>query len=415
MARIRNVADVVAWRMCIGCGACAYACPERKIVLKDVEEEGIRPFLKDLDCGGCPDCLKVCPGRVTSHERAGFHIGSVKELKTGWGPVLELWEGHASDPRYRFEGSSGGATNALAAFCLERGDAEGVLHIGASEMKAWRNQTYYSRSSEELLARAGSRYSPASPCDTLDMLENGKGAGVFVGKPCDIVGLRKSESLKPSLSEKVALAIGIFCAGTPSTRGTLDLMRKLDVEPNKVEEIRYRGRGWPGMATIRLRGQAELHRRLTYMEAWGFIQKYRPYRCYLCPDGTGEFADISCGDPWYREIQKGEAGYSLIVVRNDKGRQVLHKAMEAGYLTLKPVKPDVLVRSQENLLRKRQAIWGRLLALKAIGIPTPQLDGFSLFKNWLALPFIEKIRSVAGTSFRAVERKYYRPLELIIK
>jgi coenzyme F420 hydrogenase subunit beta len=396
--------------MCIGCGACAYACPERKIVLKDIEDDGIRPFLKDSDCGGCPDCLKVCPGLETAHEKEESHPGSIRELKSGWGSVLELWEGHATDTRLRFEGSSGGAVSALAAFCLERGIAEGVMHIGASENDSLRNRTFYSRSTEELLARTGSRYSPASPCDSLEILENGKGAGVFIGKPCDILGLRRSEFLRPSLREKVALAIGFFCAGTPSTRGTLDLIRKLEVVPDAVEELRYRGRGWPGMATVRLKGQADFHSRLTYMEGWGFLQKYRPYRCYLCPDGTGEFADLSCGDPWYREIREGEAGYSLVVVRTEKGKQVLHEAMEAGYLTLKPVKPNVLVRSQENLLEKRQTIWGRLLALKMLGIPTPRLEGFSLFHNWLDLPIKKKIQSVAGTVRRAIQRKYHRPI-----
>jgi len=411
MPRIKNVADVANWRMCVGCGACAYACLERKIVLKDIEEDGIRPFLKDFDCVGCPDCLEVCPGIETSHVDIRSRNGLVQELMADWGPVLEVWEGYASDPRFRFEGSSGGAASALAAFCLEKGVAEGVLHIGASGTEPWRNQTFYSRSTGELLERTGSRYSPASPCDSLELLEKGKGSGVFIGKPCDVVGLRKSESLRPSLQGKVALAIGIFCAGTPSTRGTLDLIRKLGVAPEAVEELRYRGRGWPGMATVRLKGREEVHNRLSYMEAWGFIQKYRPYRCYLCPDGTGEFADLSCGDPWYREIREGEAGYSLVLVRNEKGRRVLNEAMEAGYLSLKPVEPGVLVRSQENLLGKRQAIWGRLLALKALGIPTPRLEGFSLFENWRALPFADKIRSVAGTATRAIQRKYYRPLE----
>lgn len=415
MAKINNAADIAAWRMCIGCGACVYACPERKILLEDIEEDGIRPFLRDSDCRGCTDCLKVCPGLETAHAAGGPENVLVRELKSGWGPVLELWEGHAANPRFRFEGSSGGVVSALAAFCLENGFAEGVMHIGASENDSLRNQTFYSCSAEKLLARTSSRYSPASPCDSLELLERGRGSGVFIGKPCDVAGLRKSESLRPLLREKVALAIGIFCAGTPSTRGTLDLLKKLNVAPGEVEELRYRGRGWPGMATVRLKGPEKVHSRLTYMEAWGFIQQYRPYRCYLCPDGTSEFADVSCGDPWYRGITEGEAGYSLVVVRNEKGRRILREAKKAGYLTLKPVEPKVLIRSQEGLLRKRQAIWGRLLALKAIGIPTPRLEGFSLFHNWLDLPFTKKIQSVAGTVRRAIQRKYYQPLELKIR
>lgn len=71
------------------------------------------------------------------------------------------------------------------------------------------------------------------------------------------------------------------------------------------------------------------------MESWGFLQKYRPYRCHLCPDGTGEFADISCGDPWYREIKEHETGYSLALARTQRGREILHAAIDAGYAVLK--------------------------------------------------------------------------------
>ena len=60
---------------------------------------------------------------------------------------------------------------------------------------------------------------------------------------------------------------------------------------------------------------------MSYMESWGFLQRYRPYRCYLCPDGTGELADLSCGDPWYREILEDEPGHSLVVVRTERGKE----------------------------------------------------------------------------------------------
>jgi len=115
---------------------------KRKIVLKDIEEEGIRPFLKDTQSEGCPDCLEVCPGLETAHATRGPEISLVRELLSGWGPVLEVWEGYATDPRFRHEGSSGGAASAFAAFCLEKGVAEGVMHIGASRTEPWRNRTF---------------------------------------------------------------------------------------------------------------------------------------------------------------------------------------------------------------------------------------------------------------------------------
>ena len=203
--------------------------------------------------------------------------------------------------------------------------------------------------------------------------------------------------------------IGIFCAGTPSTQGTLDLMHMLGVDPNSVEELRYRGKGWPGKFSVKLKGEAQPREVLTYMDAWSFVQKYRPYRCYLCPDGTSEFADISCGDPWYREIKEGNPGYSLVLVRTERGRQILHGAIKDGYVTLERAKPQILEASQKNLLTKRGAIWGRLFAMKAFGIPTPQLHGFYLFENWLTLPMKEKTSSILGTIRRIMKRKYYRP------
>jgi len=29
-SRFTDVSDVVKWRLCLGCGACEYACPEKK-------------------------------------------------------------------------------------------------------------------------------------------------------------------------------------------------------------------------------------------------------------------------------------------------------------------------------------------------------------------------------------------------
>ena len=147
---------------------------------------------------------------------------------------------------------------------------------------------------------------------------------------------------------------------------------------------------------------------MTYMDSWGFLQKYRPYRCHLCPDGTGEFADISCGDPWYRDIKEGEQGHSLVLVRTERGRQIGKEAMDAEYVVLRRADPSTLDASQSNLRKKRGAIWGRILAMKLFGIPTPRLQGFSLFANWRRLSLEDKIRSILGAARRIIQRGYYR-------
>ena len=92
-------------------------------------------------------------------------------------------------------------------------------------------------------------------------------------------------------------------------------------------------------------------------------------------------------------------------------REIFHRARELGYVTAEPVAPEIIYRSQKNLLGKRQAIWGRLLAMRLLGIPHPKLEGFHLFENWLDLPIMEKAKSVLGTARRIIQRNYFKPVE----
>ncbi len=412
MIEIRNVADVARWSLCHGCGACVYACPDNRVEMFDFIKHGLRPVLKEGDCASCSDCLAVCPGINMAHAPEQTDSNVIAALATSWGPVLEVWEGYASDRATRFDGSSGGLATALARFCIEQHHMHGVVHIGADDQTRYLNASRFSRSAQELLLATGSKYSPASPCDSLQAIEDAGGPCVFMGKPCDVHGLRKAQKLRPALNTNVGVAIGIFCAGTPSTQGTLDLLHRHGLDEHEVQEIRYRGRGWPGKFSVRMRGDEGWRDIATYADAWGFLQKYRPNRCHLCPDGTSEFADISCGDPWYRDIAEGEAGRSLLLVRTETGRRIVRAAIEAGYLVVQPVRPEVLQLSQRELQFKRGAIWGRVLTMRMAGIPVPQYDGFSLFRNWLRIPFGHKLRSLVGTARRIISRRHFRPLKL---
>jgi len=393
--------------MCVGCGACVPACAEGRVRLVDVVDDGLRPLVDHPEsCGSCRDCLRVCPGWEIDHRALRRAPGAERSLLRTCGPVLEVWEGYASDPDIRRQGSSGGMITALALHAVERGGMHGTLHIGADERRPLASRAHLSRTRGELLARAGSRYAPAAPCVGLTLIAEAPAPCVFAGKPCDVTGLARSIALRPGLGRKVGLTLSFFCAGTPATQGTLDLLARRGVNPESVGALRYRGDGWPGMFRADAAGDGAPLARLSYAESWGFLQAYRPYRCYLCPDGTGEDADIACGDPWYRAPREGEAGASLVLVRTERGRRALAAAREAGYVRAERAAPSLVTAAQRRLLEKRRALWGRLLTMRALGVPAPRLRGFSLFANWLGLPAREKLRSTAGAARRILSRGY---------
>lgn len=408
MRKIKNIGDIVDWRLCLGCGACAYICPKRKIELVDVPDEGLRPRLAGGSCGACTDCLDVCPATGIDQSGSAARPGIHKECFEAFGAILEIWEGHAADPEIRFKGSSGGALTALSLHALTEEQMAGVLHIGQNPLDPARNSTRLSLNRDDLMACAGSRYAPASLCSRLDLIESAHTSCVAIGQPSEISALAKVIVKKPELGAKVGLMMSFFCAGSPASQGTLDLLKRYRVAVKDLQYMRYRGFGWPGSFTTRTKAARESVEHLPYREAWAFLQKYRPYATHLFPDGSGEDADLSCGDPWYRPVEKGEHGSSLIVVRTERGREFLHRAIKSGALVVVPATHAQLYLSQENLTRKRGAIWGRLLAFRMLGVPVPRYVGYSLFKNWWRLPTCEKLRSVFGTLLRVVQRGYYK-------
>lgn len=406
-----TVQDVADARMCCGCGACAYINP-RDIKMIDVVDQGRRPAIANGDRidKQSKEALKVCPGVELEHTFDPNSPGLIKELTPAWGPIYELWEGHAADEAIRFAGSSGGAASALALFALEQKGFHGVLHTGARSDVPYLNQTVMSHTREELLSRAGSRYAPASPCDGLQQIEDAPAPCVFIGKPCDVAGAQRARRLRPPLDAKLGLTIGFFCAGTPSTQGTLEMLKRMGVaDPEDLIDVRYRGNGWPGKATAVFRTETgeEKKSQLTYKDSWGeILQKHRQWRCYFCIDHTGEFADIAVGDPWYEGIPDDAPGRSLILARTERGRDFLASAVAAGYLKVVPAEPWKLPASQPSFRAVRGKVWGRRWAQFLMGKLAPKFIRMPMARFWWTdLNLVNKLTSVLGPLRRAWARK----------
>ncbi len=404
-----TIPEVADAQLCSGCGVCAGLSPERYRMI-DVPDVGKRPQRRD---GTTPkpdqteaDLLAACPGKGLEHRFDPKETALDRSLRPTWGPVYEVWEGHATDSDIRFAGSSGGAATALALWALERGGMHGVLHTAADPQTPYLNTTVMSTSRDELLNAAGSRYAPASPAEGLPGILEAPAPCAFLGKPCDAAAVQHARRKRPDLDDKLGMVVAFFCAGTPSTNATIELMKRQGVkDPASVTGLRYRGNGWPGEWVVQWDDAGTPKQAsLSYAESWDFLQRSRQWRCYICPDHSGEFADIAVGDPWYRPTTEAQPGSSLLIARTRRGVEILHKAAEDGYLTLTLRDHSLLPRSQPNLRRTRGRLWGQLVAMHTARVPTPHFQGFPTFHEFLRMPPKAMAQSLFGTIRRLRRR-----------
>jgi coenzyme F420 hydrogenase subunit beta len=215
MQRVDTIQEVVRKHLCMGCGACAAARPDI-VQMVDTVAHGRRPVIaNDASPAAGRELARVCPGRAIDARPPG--PGGTRDYShAAWGPVLEVWEGHATDPELRFRGSSGGVVSALSLFCIEGKDYAGAVQVQARPDQPLLNEAVISRSRADVLGASASRYAPASPCERLADLRDSTQPHVFIGKPCDVAGSARLVAEQPSLAASVALTISIFCAGTPS-------------------------------------------------------------------------------------------------------------------------------------------------------------------------------------------------------
>jgi coenzyme F420 hydrogenase subunit beta len=315
------------------------------------------------------------------------HAPSATPYHPLWGPVEQVRVGHALHPELRYAGSSGGAISALLSYLLESGQVDFVLHIGASLTEPLRNEIKLSRTRDEVLAGAGSRYAPSAPLSGIDALLARPGRFAFVGKPCDVAALRSYAEHNPLVGQKVKFMLSFMCAGVPSMKGTEAILDRFGVKPDEVKRFAYRGNGWPGMTRVETHA-GDVHE-VDYATSWGTIlNRHLQPRCKICPDGTGEFADIVCADAWY-----GKDGYpdfaeqegrSLIISRNGAGEGLLQACVAAGYLAMEALPVEEIRKMQPYQENRKQMVLSRVMALKVMGRPAPRYRRLQLLRTaWM--------------------------------
>ena len=393
---------VVQRNACIGCGLCTRLDTSLRL---ELDADGfLRPHRTGADGVVADDARRrfeeACPGcRVAAVRPRG------SRRHPTMGSSFGVWEAWANDETVRWRGSSGGALTALHGWLLDSGRSSRIASAAVGP-EPRRTVPVTITTKAEALAAAGSRYAPVGILAEPDL----GSAGAITAKPCEIAAIRAlGTSARPEgvsngdTAEADQILLSFFCAGTPSQRGTDELLAMLGVGPDEsLDDLWYRGRGWPGRFTLR---RADGDASLSYEESWGdVLGPATHWRCKVCADGVGESADVVAADFWrvdergYPVFTEGP-GSSALIARTRRGLEVVLAAEAAGVIVLRPIRMSELANVQPLQQKRRRSLFGRLLGSRLAGVPGPRYRGFRLWAFAVAHPRLN-LRAARGSHDR---------------
>lgn len=375
---MNTISQVVMSKLCTGCGTCAGTCPNEAIRMRKFDSSGLYlPEIEEDKCSRCGICVICCPGYSVDFEELNSSVFGRKPSDKILGNYRGCYIGHSNETDVRHNSASGGVVSQLLIFALENDMIDGALVARMRKDQPLETEAFIARTRKEVLEAAKSKYCPVATNEALMQVLKENGRFAVVGLPCHIHGIRKAQRVLKVLEERIVLQIGLMCSHTVNFKGTEFLLEKRGIQKEKVREISYRGKGWPGEMLIGLKEGLNLS--IPYMGSWDAYWSvfsfflFTPLRCMTCPDLTNELSDISLGDAWLPELKYDRLGKSVIMARTKLGEDILRSMSLAGKICLRKVRPEKVKQSQSLSLKFKKTDFGaRLLTFKLLGKQVPR-------------------------------------------
>lgn len=402
--RARSVASIVEAGMCVGCGLCESLAGRDQLQMSMTSDGFLRPMLAESELEEVleHDIVSVCPG---IHQQRD---GDDTKADPIWGAVRGTYVGEVADQLMKFEGSSGGAITAIATSLLESGEVKSVLHVMADPEMPMRSVSCISRSREDVRRATGSRYGPVAPLTRLHEILQRDEPFAFVGKPCDVAGIRNLARVDARVNKLMKVAVSFPCGGLPSHAASVRMASRYGFGEHEVSLMRHRGHGCPGPTRI------ESHDGRTHEQNFDdtWFKEFGPdvqFRCKICPDSMGEQADVVCGDAW--DVDGKRENVNLVIARTSVGVALLKSVSDAGVMKLKALDAGALARMQPHHLARKTAVAARLLGLALAGELIPSFRRMGLIRSafrgrrsFLSNMFGTRARVKSGTNREALAR-----------
>lgn len=388
--------------LCIGCGLCEALMGKEGCKMELNEKGFYEPIMKDeLDKKDSELLKSVCPG---------IHVETTPN-KGAWGSMKSICEAWAEDKDIRHKAASGGVVTSLAIYLLEHHEVDAILQVGVKAGSYLHNELKVSRTKYDILSNAQSRYAPALVFPNIKrILESSSETFAFIGKPCDIAGMKNYLSIFPVYKNRIRYFISIFCAGMPSYNATERTWKQSGHKDEPVF-LKYRGEGWPGNFCAKFENGDKYE--ISYNDSWGkILGKSLGFRCKICPDGIGMLADVAVGDSWntkdgYPDFTDSD-GRCFCMIRTDKGQQIMSAARKNGYIDVVEMDINKIQEQQSYQYNRRKLEGWRLLPVLFLTCGMVNFKGLDIWRQAFSADLITGMKNMIGTFKRLVNIQYAR-------
>lgn len=312
---------------CAGCGLCQGICPVDCLTVQNgvlsIDEE---------QCIHCGLCFSVCPRSFLPKQIVNWAVQMDVALPDDLsiGPVQEAYSGRVTDAALREVVQDGGVVSGLLVHAFQAGLIDAALGAKMSSTP-WLPEPFLMTSAEDVRLAAGTKYANNPTLQLVSEIGEYEHVAA-VGTPCMMQALRKATAYPagiPALA-KIQYRIGIFCMESFSYDSILEIARVLETEITAIKKMDI-NKGKFFVHTTSGETKEVPIKEITHLAR---------HECHFCYDLTSENADVSVGSIG------SPSGWSTILVRNARGKELLDGAVAAGILEVKPlaeVKPGMFL------------------------------------------------------------------------